>query len=236
MNLKKIGLALLTVFVMGAMVADSASAVNQFNETGGQWYTGASPGTKLAVGTGTIDLSVLSGASFLTSTISESAIKFDSTSVAGETCSAKNPTSSSATIDCKALRFSGVTVSGPAATGCSTNSTITTKELTAVLGMNKAGTVATLKITPKAGAGTTFELVELTGTCANAGSYKVRGTVFAQAISATGVFKLTQEFVTNQTIQESAGTSTSLIFGENPAFLWGSLSGFAVTNWAGKQE
>ena len=88
------------------------------------------------------------------------------------------------------LAFNGVTVSGEAAIGCSTPSTITSKELKGVLGMNKAGTIATIKITPKGTAA--FATVELTGTCANAGLYKVTGIVYAQATNATGVFNITQ--------------------------------------------
>jgi hypothetical protein len=235
MSLKKLGVALLAVFVMGAIVANSAYAENNWKATTGSWYTGASPGTKLAVGTGTIDLTVSGGASFLTSEIAGSAIRFDSTSVGGSECSATNPTTTSATIDCKALVFTGVTVSGPAATGCTTPTTITTKELTGKLGMNKAGTVATIEITPKAGAKTTFAVVELEGICANAGPYKVTGTVFAQAKNATGVFGKTQELVVSEAIQKDAGTPTSLEFGVNGAFINGSLAGTAAVEWAGKE-
>ena len=113
MSLKKLGIALLAVFVMGAFVANSAYAENNWNPTTGSWYTGTSPGTKLAVGTGTIDLTVAGGASELNSTIAGSAIKFSSTKVKGTTCSAVNPTSTTATIDCANLVFEGVTVSGP---------------------------------------------------------------------------------------------------------------------------
>ena len=214
--------------------------------TAGSWYTGASPGTKLAVGTGTIDLTVSGKASFLTSTIAGSAIRFDSKSVEGINCSATNPTSTSATIGCQALEFSGVTVSGPAATGCLTLPFITTKPLTGKLGMNKAGTVATLEISPKAGSGTAFATVELTGTCANAGPYKVTGVVYAQAKNATGVFAFTQELSVSKAIQEDAGTATSLKFGANAAIISGSLSGesglgltgggFKKVEWAGKED
>ena len=233
MSLKKLGVALFAIFVLGAVMANSAFAENEFSETGGQWYTGASPGTKLPVG-GTIDLSVSGGASFMTTTIATKPLKFSSTGVTGTECSAINPTTTSATIDCKALVFSGVTVSGEAAGACSTPSTITTKEITTVLGMNKAGTVATFKVRPKEG--TTFASIELTGACANAGIYKFTGTVFAQETNATGVFAKTQKLTFSEAIQKSAGTATSLKFGENGVFINGGVERTAAVEWAGKEK
>jgi hypothetical protein len=50
MSLKKLGMALLAGVVLGAIAATSAFAANEYSETGGAWYTGASPGTKLAEG------------------------------------------------------------------------------------------------------------------------------------------------------------------------------------------
>jgi hypothetical protein len=236
MSLKKLAIGLLTVFVLGAIATSSAFAENNWSTTKASFYTGTSPGTKLAVGTGTIDLTVSGGASFLTSTIAGSSIRLDSTSVKGTKCSATNPTSTTATIDCENLVFSGVTVSGPAVTGCSTSTTITTKELTGKLGMNKAGTLATLEITPKAGATTAFVTFELTGTCANTGPYKVTGIVYAQASNATGVFAKTQKLSTSEAIQKDAGTATSLKFGVNGAFLNGSLAAEAAVEWASKEN
>jgi hypothetical protein len=131
--------------------------------------------------------------------------------------------------------FSGVTVSGPAAVGCSTPTTITTKELTGKLGMNKAGTVTTIEITPKAGVGTTFALVELLTACPDAGIYKVTGVLYAQSKNATGVFAKTQELSFSKAIQEDAGTATSLKFGINAAFINGSLAGTAAVEWASKE-
>jgi hypothetical protein len=237
MSLKKLGVALLVVFMLGAIAANSAFAENEWRSENekGQWYTGASPGTKLAVGAEK-SITVSGGAANLTSTIAGSAIRFDSTSATGEGCSFKQAATTTATLDCNFLVFKGVTVSGPAATGCSTPTEIktTTKGLTGILGMNKAGTVATIKITPKEGS--TFATVELTGTCANAGLYKVTGTVYAQATNATGVFSKTQELTVSEAIQKSAGTATSLKFGENGAFINGGLKGVAEVEWAGKES
>ena len=68
--------------------------------------------------------------------------------------------------------------------------------------MNKAGTVATIEISPKAGSTTAFATVELTGTCANAGLYKVTGVVYAQATNATGVFANVQELISQRSDPE----------------------------------
>jgi hypothetical protein len=236
MSLKKLGVALLAVFAMGAIVANSAYAENNWNATTGSWYTGASPGTKLAVGTGTVDYTVSGPSGFMTGSISGGVVRFDWTSTTGETCSASNPTSTTATIDCVSTTLHGVTVSGPGAVGCSTTTTITTKEISWLLGMNKAGTVATFKITPKAGEGTAFATIELTGSCANAGLYKLTGAFYAQAKNATGVFAKTQELSFSEAIQKDAGTATSLKFGTNGAFINGSLSGTAAVEWAGKEK
>ena len=237
MNLKKIGVALLAVFVMGAIVANSAYAENEYSGTGGQWYTETSPGVRTKLGTGVTDDLTVSGGPFnLVSTIASKPIKFSSTGVTGTECSAINPTTTTATLDCKALVFTGVTVSGEAATGCTTESTITTKEITTVMGMNNAGTLQTYKLTPKTGAGTTLGLAVLNGTCANAGTYKITGAVFAQATNATGVFASTQELTFSEAIQKSAGTPISLKFGENGAFLNGSLQGTATKPWAGQEK
>ena len=239
MSFKKLGVALLAVFALGAIMASSAFAENEFSATGGQWYTETEPGVfkKLEVGV-TDDLTVTGGAASLVSEIGTKPIKFTSTGVTGTECSAVNNTTTSATIDCKALVFTGVSVSGGAAAGCSTPTTITSKELTGVLGMNKAGTLATLKITPKAGEAAAFATVELTGTCAIAGLYKLTGTIFAQAINATGIFATTQGLSFSEAIQESAGTATSLKFGENSAILTGTVKDAleGSPEWCGKEK
>ena len=233
MRFKKIGAALLAVFVMGAFVANSAYAENEFSETGGSWYTGASPGTKLPVG-GSQAISVSGGSASLTGEMAGSAFRFDSTSTTGDTCLFTQSTTTKTTLDCKALVFHGVTVSGGPFSGCTTSTTITTKELTGVLGMNKAGTLATIKITPKTG--TAFATVELTGTCATVGLFKFTGTVYAQATNATGVFSETQKLSVSEAIQKSAGTATSMKFGEDGLYINGSLEGTATLPWSAKEK
>jgi hypothetical protein len=233
MSLKKLGVALLALVALGAFMANSAFAANEFKEPAkGAWYVG---GTKLAEGTTKTLNTAAIGTQKLNTTVAGTPLDITATGVECVGCTIKN-TGTTATADGK-LKFTGVTVSEPA--GCSTTSTIETKALTAVLGMNTGGTIATLKFTPEAGSTTAFATVELTGTsCPIAGLYKVTGTAFAKATNATGVFAESQEITLSKAIQEAAGTATSLKFGENAAFLTGAVKGTltGVTSWGGKES
>jgi hypothetical protein len=234
MSLKKFGVTMLALVVLGAIAASSAFAENEFKETGGAWYTGASPGTKLAEGTSkTLTVAPVGEKQTLETTVAGLPLDITAKKVAcSGTCTIKN-VGTKATID-GALVFSELTVSNPA--NCTTTSTITSKALTAILGMNTAGTKAILKFTPETG--TTFAVVELLGaSCPISGTYKVTGSVFGEASNATGVFGVTQQVNFSKTIQEAQGTATSLKFGENSAILTGALNGsIGGTEWAGKEK
>jgi hypothetical protein len=234
MSFKKLGMALLAVVVLGAIAANSAFAANEYKETGGAWYTGASPGTKLAEGSTKTLTTTAVGTQKLQTTVATSPLDITATGVECVSCVIKN-TGSTATID-GTLKFTSVTVSEP--TGCSVEGgTVTTKALTAVLGMkNGSSTIATLKFSPESG--TTFATVVLTGTsCPIAGTYKVTGSQFAEATNATGVFAASQEIKLSAAIQEQAGEAGSLKFGANAAVLTGALKGsIGGTEWAGKEK
>jgi hypothetical protein len=238
MSFKKLGVALLAVVVLGAVMANSAFAENEFNETGGQWYTkSGGVETKLS---GTLDFTeVKRGLVSLQTTIGGDPVTIHGNSWVGKECSLVNPTSSKATMDCKSVTIDEVTVVEPA--GCSVPKTaegavsIPSKEITAILAMNKAGTVATLEFTPKEGA--TLATIELTGaSCPIAGTFKLTGALFAKAVSATGAFGLSQEIEFSEAIQKSAGTSTSMKLGANAAFITGGLKATASTEWGGKEK
>jgi hypothetical protein len=101
----------------------------------------------------------------------------------------------------------------------------------------KAGssTVATMKLAPESGS--TFATIELTGEkCPIAGLYKLTGTVFAEMSNATGTFGKKQPIKFSKAIQESAGTASSLKFGENAATLTGEINMSSETEFAVKQE
>jgi hypothetical protein len=233
MSLKKLGVALLTMVVLGAVTANSALAANEFSETGGAWYTGTSPGTKLAEGTTKAVTMTAVGTQKLETTVGGTKIDITATGIECISCVIKN-TGTTATMDVT-LKFTGVTVSEPAT--CSIpGGTVETKALTTVVGMNTAKTIATHKLTPQSGS--TFASFELTGaSCSIAGTYKITGTIFSQTVNATGVFAANQESTLSKAIQESAGTSTSLKFGENGAFLTGAVkASIGGTEWSAKEK
>ncbi len=196
--------------------SNTSASHNNYSETGGAWYAS---GTKLVEGSTKSLTTAAVGTQKLETMVAGTKLDITATGVECSGCVIKN-VGAAAKVE-GALKFTGLTVSEPA--GCSIASTITTKALTAVVGMNIAGTLATFKFTPKEG--TTFATVELTGEkCAIAGLYKVTGTFFAQAKNATGVFATSQEISLSKAIQESAGTATSLKFGEKAAILTGTVS------------
>jgi hypothetical protein len=246
MSLKKLGVALLTVFALGAFMASSAFAANEFVTTQGYWYTGASPGTKLGFGAAnakTLLVKALGEKQTLTTTVAGTPLDITAKKVSCVGCVIDNTTAAesgnakdTATLMGK-LKFEEVSVSEPA--GCSTTTTIETKELTAELGMNAAGTKTTLEFFPTLGKTTSFALVELSGSgCAISGTYKVTGTVYGESVNATNVFAKGQKVKVSKAIQESAGTATSLSFGTNPAILTGELEGTLESGaeWAGKES
>ena len=50
------------------------------------------------------------------------------------------------------------------------------------------------------------------------------------------MYNVSQELTVSEAIQKAAGTPTSLKFGENAAFINGTLKGTAATAWGGKTE
>jgi hypothetical protein len=232
MSLKKFGVALLTVFVLGAIAANSAFATNAF-VGGGTWNVG---GPKLKEGEANAKelTTKANGKTSLVTSIAGVRMDLTAPEISCLGCKIDNTAGTVATID-GVLSFTEVTVSEPA--GCAVEGgKVETKPLTATLGMGGAGTKATLKFVPKEG--TTFALVVLTGTsCPIAGTYKVTGTQFGEASNATGVFAETQEVKTSAAIQESAGEAGSLKFGANPAVLTGALKGTLTSKekWGGEE-
>jgi hypothetical protein len=219
MDLKKLGAVLLAALVLGAIVADSAFAANEYAESPSAWYTGPAPGSKLAEGASKELTTTAVGTQRLASTIGGAEIEFKATGVNCLSCKIKN-TGTTAKVE-GSLEFTGVTVGAPAT--CSVpGGKIITNPIAAVVGMNTANTIATLKFTPQSG--TNFATFEITGaSCPLAGLNKIGGTLFGQATNATGVFGVNQEVTFSQAIQESAGTGSSLTFNGNEAILTGAV-------------
>jgi len=97
MSLKKLGMVLLAVFALGAITASSALAENNWEESPSAWYTGASPGTKLAEG---VELGLKASAPsalLLESTIGSPAVPFKLEATGLECVGCKSKTSSART-------------------------------------------------------------------------------------------------------------------------------------------
>jgi hypothetical protein len=230
MDMKKFGIALVAIVVLGAIVANSAFAANEYKETGGAWYVG---GSKLAEGTTKALTTTQVGTSSLDTVVAGTTLNITWTGTNCLGCTIKN-TGTTATADVQ-YEYTGVSVTEPA--NCSTTSTLQTVALTTVVGMNTGGTVGTHKLTPQSG--TSIMTITLSGTnCPIAGTYKVFGTIFSKTTNATGVFATEQEDTTSKAIQEAAGTSTSLKFGENAAVLTSSVKSklSPETSWGAKEK
>jgi hypothetical protein len=234
MSLKKLGAALLVAVVSGAIAASSAYAENEF-KGGGTWIVG---GSKLAEGNERQFLTEWNGAPFtLTTTVAGTKLKISSSNISClgfGNCRISNNSGTTATMKADFISFTEAKVVEPS--GCTLREgQIVTKALVATLGMGGIGTGATLKFTP---VGATLATVELFGTfCPIEGLYKMTGTVYAEMANATGTFAKTQEVKFSEAIQNSAGSGTSLKFGENPAILNGGIKATLTSgeSWGGNE-
>jgi hypothetical protein len=223
MRFRKLGGAILAVLAIGAIIASSASAV--VTTEAAQWYTGASPGTTLAVGadqaiTATIGTHPVIGAKFqLKSEVGTTPIELTATDLECVGCKITNAVVTSGTTPVAMakgkIRFVGVTADAP--TGCTVRNEsatgdvaeIETKPLV-VHADFMSGTAAYQQFFPETGA--TFATVYLEGgNCTGiAGPYNIKGTVFSEAKNATGVQATTQENMFSPAIQTTAGAELKL--------------------------
>lgn len=240
MNLKRFGVALLAVCVLGAIAAGNAFAANEYNsEVGSAWYTGASPGTKLAEGeTKAVTAEISGEKASLEATIAGFPVDitwkiWELTESVLRNENLGGGRWSATTSDRWTLK--GVVVTLPV--HCSVPlEQITTNALTGTVAMNKAGTTTTVKFAPKEG--TALATIAIEGKeCPIAGTYKLTGAIYAEAASGTGVFGSSQTLKFSQAIQESAGEAKSLKLGESSAFVTGAFK-FAIggTEFAAKEN
>ena len=244
MCLKKLGAVLLAVFALGAISASSAFATEEWSEGTSAWYTGASPGTKLAeskkAGENELGLKASAATALqLESTIGSPAVPFklEASGLECVGCTIKNIAGPHAVATGK-LKFTGVKLIEPNAAVCTSSTTVESKLLEAIKGMKKgSSTVGLIQFKPEEGE--TFATVTIEGaTCPIAGTYKVTGTVWARPANATGVFAVNQPIELSKAIQQGAGTTTSLKFGANPAWLIGKANNELTSGaqWASKEK
>jgi len=229
MSLKKLGVAVLAVVVLGAIATNSAFAA-EFEESGATWFVG---GAALPVGTHEAFQTEAKGEKqTLETTVAgqQLDLTWSKTSCIG--CFIDNTAGTIATL-MGSLSTTVITVSNPA--GCSVKGgSVETKPLSVLIGMKLgSATVSTAKFTPEEGS--TFATVTLEGSgCPIAGTYKITGTQFAEALSATGTSATSQDFKMNKAIQEAAGGS--LKFGENGAIVTDEFKGTLTSGKAFKTE
>lgn len=236
MSFRKLGMALLVVVALGAIAANSASAAENWSEGTSAWYTGASPGTKLKEKSGETpaETKVLKTKIdpetklSLLSSVGGEELTIDATGVNCLSCTIENVTGPHA-IAHGELEFTGVTLAKPDATVCSVATTITTKPLTATVGMKKGSTtIDTVRFAPTAGSTAAFATVTFLGaSCPIAGSDKVTGVAYGEALNPTGTFAKLQTVKFSEAIQKDAQlVANELKFGTNPAYLIGTVSNF----------
>jgi len=243
MCLKKLGAVLLAVFALGAISASSAFATEEWSEGTSAWYTGASPGTKLAeskkAGENELGLKASAATALqLESTIGSPAVPFklEASGLECVGCTIKNIAGPHAVGTFKWVFF-GVKLIEPNPNVCRAVITIETKLVEATIGMVKRSFLPTIQFKPEEGE--TFATVTIEGaTCPIAGTYKVTGTVWARPANATGVFAVNQPIELSKAIQQGAGTTTSLKFGANPAWLIGKANNELTSGaqWASKEK
>jgi hypothetical protein len=225
MRSRKHGALAIAALAIGAIIASSASAA--VTTEAAQWYTGASPGTTLPVGTdqaitASIGTHPVIGAKFeLTTSIGGTPIVLTATGLECIGCKITNAVVTSGTTPVAMgkgkIKFTGVTADAP--TGCTVRNTTATGEIgvieTTPLTIHADfmnGTVAYQQFVPEAGATMNFATIWLGGgNCSGIeGSYNVRGTLFSEAKNPTGVQAATQENVFSQAIQTTAGAELKL--------------------------
>jgi len=238
MSLKKFGAVLVAMLAIGAVVASSASAA--VSTTRAEWYTGASPGTTLPVGTDeAINLAMIEHNGVKSSTFNVTIlgvpVELTSTSLSCTTCNITNKevTKKAGAIayGTGTVTFENVTVKKPAnckvfgETGV--EGMIPTKLLQihgdfmdTTAGNNKAF-IQFLPDTPE-GTGT-FAQFQLKGTGCEAieASYNVTGSLFVESKNDTGVFGTTQDATASAAVQSTA--EAGLKVGVNNATLTGSV-------------
>jgi hypothetical protein len=205
MNFKKLGVALLVVFALSAVSADSVLATAV--ESTGSWSEGGTP-LKEPVGV-LCDLPVNPPSGTLVTTVEATAVELKWT---GLTCPESQLYNESSKAKAKAtLKFSGVTVVKPA--GCAVSGgSITTAALAGQVFME--GSKALLRYAPASGS--TFATFKI-GECAIAGSYTVKGSEFGEMANPTGVVESSQVLKFSGAINSAAGGS--LTAGGNPVVI-----------------
>jgi hypothetical protein len=242
MSLKRPVAAVFAALAISGLIATSASGAAETK--GGEWYTGASPGTTLAgsvTATATVaEHPVLGSKGTLKGTIAGQSVGMTLIGTSCVECKIENKelTSKAGKIAYGSgkLRFTGATVDTPS--GCTVSSEagvvgeILTRKLTihadwAVAGSEKVF----VQFIPEAGAAAAIAQFRLAGGQCEAieGPYNITGTLFAESKNNRGVFAAAQGLVFSPAVQTTTGAALKL--GGNPAEFTGSEN-FALSGGA----
>ena len=218
MSLKKFGMALVAVLVLGAVMANTAFGAAKTEPA--SWWVG---GSKLAASQAVTAGLATGTKGVLATEVGETPLTLESTGLECISCSIENNAEGNAVGKGK-LKFTGVTVATPS--GCEVSGgAVTTNELS--VNATYMGTVGgvTWNTVTFTGSGTNkqFAIVTLAAkagkTCAISGPYIVKGTVFVKTKNGTGVGATKQFVESSATINKEGGGS--LEFGSKTATLTG---------------
>ncbi len=216
MSLKKSGLALLAVFALSAIVANSAAAAATTGVT--SWYK---EGVKVTEGfaNGLPVTCAQNGELTITTTVGKSntPLKLKATGTECPEGDIDNLTveGKEMALATAKLKFTGVTVVEPATCSLS-GGKIETATVFGELFMD--GLSSDLKLSPLTGE--TFTELEIEG-CVIAGTYLLKGSVFGREEKLTGESEVVQKVSFSQTINEGAGGA--LTVGGHAAAINGNL-------------
>jgi hypothetical protein len=231
MCLKRFSVIMASVALLGAVIASSASASVT---TGGSWYEEGVG--KLPANTHTAVKCEAEGKLRLVGFVGTTKVPITLTAAGVECLEASifNDENGAAT-DQGRLRFTGVTVDTPPT--CSVeNGTVETNNLHTELYMDSANTsIAFDKFEPASGI-TNLAIVPLIGAeCPITGRKVARGSVYGQAVNATGVQAVNQPLRFGKGVDETATGSLNLEFAGNPAELEGQVANFLSGVGLGKR-
>jgi hypothetical protein len=237
MNLKLISLGIAAVMVATAVMASSASAT--VATTRAEWYTGASPGTTLTVGTDEETKMELAFHSdglkhwVFTTTIAGLPVELTGTAVSCDECRITNKAvtekAGEIAYGTGTLTLENVKVVKPASCTVESETGELGKIKTKLLEMHgdwmdttTANKKAFIQFRPDNG-GTVFFQFKVGGAgCeAIAGPYNVTGSLFAESRFDTGVFSTAHEMEFSAAVQSTAGAGLKV--GANAATLTGTV-------------
>jgi hypothetical protein len=236
MKLKIVSMGIAAVLVGTAALASSASGAVKTERA--EWYTGASPGTTLPVGTDeAINLELIEHNAekkvTFTTTIAGQSLKLTATALSCSDCKITNKevTEKAGAIayGTGTVIFENVTVSEPAGCTVSSETGVAGKVNTKLLELHSdwmdtdtSTKKGFIQIRPDNG-GTTFAQFSLAGGgCeAIAGAYNVTGSLFHESKNDTGVFATTHDCTFSAAVQATAGAGLKV--GANVATLTGSV-------------